>query len=77
MFEVWFVTPRQGSSFSLSNILAPLLIKVGDGGGVKGMLLRSPNIKGGVYVYNGIITNRGIGSWFDLPYKEIRLLLGH
>lgn len=65
------------ASFSLSNILAPLLIKVGDGGGVKGMLLRSPNIKGGVYVYNGIITNRGIGSWFDLPYKEIRLLLGH
>lgn len=65
------------ASFSLSNILAPLLIKVGDGGGVKGMLLRSPNIRGGVYVYNGIITNKGIGVWFELPYKEIRLLLGH
>lgn len=65
------------ASFSLSNILAPLLIKVGDGGGVQGMLLRSPNIRGGVYVYNGIITNKGIGVWFELPYKEIRLLLGH
>jgi alanine dehydrogenase len=64
------------ASFSLSNILAPLLLKVGDGGGVQGMLLRSPNIRGGVYVYNGIITNKGIGVWFDLPYKEIRLLLG-
>jgi alanine dehydrogenase len=65
------------ASFSLSNILAPLLIKVGDGGGVQGMLLRSPNIRCGVYVYNGIITNKGIGVWFELPYKEIRLLLGH
>lgn len=65
------------ASFSLSNILAPLLLQVGEGGGVKGMLLRSPNIRGGVYVYNGIITNRGIGAWFDLPHKEIRLLLGH
>jgi alanine dehydrogenase len=65
------------ASFSLSNILAPLLLEVGNGGGVKGMLLRSPNIRGGVYVYNGILTNKGIGQWFDLPSKEIRLLLGH
>ena len=64
------------ASYSLSNILAPLLLKVGDGGGVQGMLLRSPNIRGGVYVYNGIITNKGIGTWFQLQYKEIRLLLG-
>ena len=64
------------ASYSLSNILAPILIKVGDGGGVQGMLLRSPNIRGGVYVYNGIITNKGIGTWFQLQYKEIRLLLG-
>jgi len=64
------------ASYSLSNILAPILLKLGDGGGVQGMLLRSPNIRGGVYVYNGIITNKGIGSWFELPYKEIRLLLG-
>ena len=54
-----------------------VLLEVGEGGGVKGMLLRSPNIRGGVYVYNGIITNRGIGTWFDLPHKEIRLLLGY
>ena len=64
------------ASYSLSNVLAPILLKVGDGGGVQGMLLRSPNIRGGVYVYNGIITNKGIGGWFELPYKEIRLLLG-
>ena len=64
------------ASYSLSNVLAPILLKVGDGGGLQGMLLRSPNIRGGVYVYNGIITNKGIGGWFELPYKEIRLLLG-
>mgnify|MGYP006135283413 CR=1 FL=1 len=64
------------ASYSLSNILAPILLKLGDGGGVQGMLLRSPNIRGGVYVYNGIITNKGIGTWFGLPHKEIRLLLG-
>ena len=64
------------ASFSLSNIIAPTLLKVGTGGGVQGMLLRSPNIRAGVYVYNGILTNKGIGVWFDLPYKEIRLLLG-
>ena len=64
------------ASYSLSNVLAPILLEVGDGGGVQGMLLRSQNIRCGVYVYNGVITNKGIGSWFELPFKEIRLILG-
>ena len=64
------------ASYSLSNVLAPMLLEVGDGGGVQGMLLRSQNIRCGVYVYNGVITNKGIGSWFKLPFKEIRLILG-
>ena len=64
------------ASYSLSNVLAPMLLEVGDGGGVQGMLLRSQNIRCGVYVYNGVITNKGIGSWFELPFKEIRLILG-
>jgi alanine dehydrogenase len=64
------------ASFSLSNVLAPILLKIGDGGGVQSMLQQSPNIKGGVYVYKGVLTNKGIGTWFDLPYREISLLLG-
>jgi len=65
------------ASFSLGNILAPLLLKLGDGGGVHGMLLRAPEVRVGVYVYKGTITNKGIANWFDLPYKKISLLLGY
>lgn len=66
--------PRTASR-ALSNIFAPLLISIGDEGGVEGLIKTHPGARNGVYVYNGKLTSPILGEAFKLPYKDIELLL--
>jgi alanine dehydrogenase len=63
------------SSIALSNIFAPLLLKMGEMGGVKNQIIEDVGLRKGVYVYNGILTNAQIGKYTGLPYQDINLLL--
>jgi alanine dehydrogenase len=64
------------ASFSLNNIFAPLLLKIGDEGGIDNALKYSPQLRSGMYMYKGLITHRFLGERFDLPYSEGSLLFG-
>jgi alanine dehydrogenase len=61
-------------SLAVSNILAPMLLKLGKNGGVKGSLGRSASIRSGIYVYHKHITQRSLASMFGLNYMDIDLL---
>ncbi len=63
------------ASYALSNFFAPVLLNIGEGGGVESLLKIDPGIKHGVYVYNGILTNAYIGELFNIPYQDIDLLM--
>jgi len=63
------------ASIALSNVLTPMLIKIGDVGGVKSYLTQDVNSRQGVYAYNGIITNTKVGNHFGIPSKDINLLM--
>lgn len=63
------------ASYALGNIFAPLLLSISDAGGINNIIKEMEGIRSGVYAYNGILTNRQIGQYFDLPYKDIDLLL--
>lgn len=63
------------SSIALSNILSPILLNMGNAGGLKPLLKESNGLRNGVYLYNGILTNETIGNTFSLPYKDIDLLM--
>jgi alanine dehydrogenase len=63
------------ASISLSNILIPVLLSIGDSGGVDNYIKNSKGFRKGVYIYHGILTNPEIGSLFNLPSKDIDLLL--
>ncbi len=63
------------ATIALSNIFAPLILSIGESGGIKNALLHSPGLRKGVYVYNGLLTNSMIGSLFDIPSKDIELLM--
>ena len=39
------------------------------------MMHSEPGFKNGVYMYKGILTSRVLGETFDLPYKDIDLLM--
>ncbi len=63
------------ASISLSNILIPILLSIGDSGGVDNYIKNSRGFRKGVYIYHGILTNHDIGRLFNLPSKDIDLLL--
>jgi alanine dehydrogenase len=63
------------ASLALSNLLVPVLLKVGEEGGINNTLRTDQGVRNGVYLYNGISTNRYISDHFKLPHKDIDLLL--
>ena len=63
------------ASISLSNILIPILLAIGDSGGVDNYIKNSTGFRKGVYMYHGILTNPEIGYLFNIPSKDIDLLL--
>lgn len=63
------------SSMALSNIFAPMLIKIGNSGSVKQAVGESSGFRNGVYMYGGILVNRLIAEYFGLPSNEIGLFL--
>lgn len=63
------------ASISLSNILIPILLAIGENGGVDNHIKSSKGFRKGVYIYHGILTNPDIGFMFNIPSKDIDLLL--
>jgi alanine dehydrogenase len=63
------------ASISISNVLSPLLLKLGESGGLKGFLKENKGTRNGVYIYNGILVNEYIGNKLDLPSKDIDLIM--
>ncbi len=63
------------ASYALSTIFAPILVNIGEEGGVENMLRRDEGVRNGVYIYNGSLTNKDLGEMFKLPYKDINLLM--
>ena len=62
------------ASFALSNIFGPLLISIGDMGGCEKLIKSDLGFRGGVYIFNGTLTNALLGEAFGLDYKDIDLL---
>jgi len=63
------------ASNALSNIFSPLLLNIGEVGGCRDMIKRDPGFRSGVYIYQGKLTSEILGKVFDLPFKNIELLL--
>lgn len=63
------------ASLSISNIISPSLIHIAEEGGLESSLRRNKGLKNGVYMYHGILTNKAIGDWFDLPDSDINLIV--
>ncbi|MGB1041357.1 MAG: alanine dehydrogenase [Flavobacteriales bacterium] len=63
------------ASFALSNIFSPLLIEIGEEGGIAKMVRENRGFRHGVYVYKGMLTSKTLGEAFNIPFKNIDLLL--
>jgi alanine dehydrogenase len=63
------------ASLSISNIITPSLIQIAEDGGIESALRMNKGLKNGVYLYHGILTNKTIGDWFNLPDSDINLIV--
>lgn len=63
------------ASISMSNILIPILLAIGENGGPDQYIKNSKGFRKGVYIYHGILTNHQIGNLFNIAAKDIDLLL--
>jgi len=63
------------SSMALSNIFAPILLKIGKSGGVDSAINESAGFRHGAYIYGGVLVNRLFGNYYGIVSNDIGLLL--
>ncbi len=63
------------ASISLSNIFTPYLLEIAECGGLENAIRFDNGLKNGLYSYLGILTNKAVADWFDVPYNDINLLI--
>ncbi len=63
------------ASVSISNIFTPYLLNIGDMGGLENSARFDKSLQKGMYFYHGVLTNKNIADWFNLPMTDINLLI--
>jgi alanine dehydrogenase len=63
------------SSIAMSNVFTPLIAEIAESGSVKQHLREDPGLRHGVYIYNGILTNSYLGNLYNIPSRDINLLM--
>lgn len=63
------------ASYALSTIFGPILLDIGEEGGVEKMLKYHIGVRNGVYIFNGSLTNKYLGELLKLKYKDLDLLM--
>ena len=63
------------SSMALSNIFAPILLKVGNSGSIKSAISESSGFCHGAYIFGGVLVNHLIGDYYGITSNDIGLLL--
>lgn len=63
------------ASHAISNVLMPLLLEAGDEGGIEEMVWHDFNLRNGVYLYKGHLTNFYISQRFNIKYTDLNLLI--
>lgn len=63
------------ASLSISNIFSPYILEIAENGGLENAIRYDHSLRNGIYFYKGILTNKTISDWFDLPYSDLNLLI--
>jgi alanine dehydrogenase len=63
------------ATYALTNIFAPILLDIGEQGGIKNTIWQKAGVREAVYIYQGNLTNKHIAERFQLPSKDLDLLI--
>ena len=56
-------------------ILPPILLVIAEEGGVENTIRKHEYLRNGVYAFNGVLTNEVLSKNFDLPFKDLDLIM--
>lgn len=62
------------ASICISNIFTPYILEIAENGGLENAIRFDSGLRNGLYFYRGILTNKAVADWFDIPYSDINLL---
>ncbi len=63
------------ASQAISNVLMPLLLEMAGEGGIDQIIRHKQNIRTGIYVFKGSLTNFYLSERFELKYTDLNLLM--
>jgi len=63
------------ASQAISNVLMSLLLETGEDGGIDNIVWHKVNIRSGIYLFKGSLTNIYLSERFDLKYTDLNLLI--
>jgi alanine dehydrogenase len=63
------------ASHAVSNVLMPLILQIADAGGFDNYVWNNFNIRSGIYMFKGALTNFHLSERFELKYTDLNLLM--
>jgi alanine dehydrogenase len=63
------------ASQAISNVLMPLLLETAEDGGIDNLIWYRINIRSGIYMFKGALTNFYLSERFDLKFTDLNLLI--
>ena len=63
------------SSFAICSIISPLIIKIGEEGGVINLIKQDEGVRSGVYTFRKMMTNKTLSEMFDFQFKDLNLII--
>ncbi len=63
------------ASQAISNVLMPLMLEMADDGGFENLVWHKLNIRSGIYLFKGSLTNFFLSERFDLKFTDLNLLI--
>ena len=63
------------SSFAICNVISPLLIKMGEEGGINNLIKTDEGIRSSIYTFKNMMTNKTLSKMFNFPYKDLDLII--
>lgn len=63
------------SSFAICNVISPLLIKMGEEGGINNLIKTDEGIRRSIYTFKNMMTNKTLSKMFNFPYKDLDLII--
>ena len=63
------------ATYALTNIFTPIILDIGEMGGIMNLIWERPGIRNAIYLYQGKLTNKDLSDRFNIPMKDLDLLI--